>query len=58
MKIETKYDIKQKVCIIDLGLPGRVLAIFIGDSGIQYKVQYVCDGTYKDAYLFEDELSE
>lgn len=52
------FSLGQRVRIKELNRPGRVLAIFIGDTGYQYKVRYFDDGDAKEVYFFTDELEE
>jgi hypothetical protein len=56
MKIETKYDIKDKVEITELGAAGRVVSIWITPTGIQIEVKYFMDGKLNKEYFYEDEL--
>lgn len=53
-----KFNLKDKVKIIDLDWKGIIIAIFIGDLGVQYKVRYFYNGEAKEVYFFEDELEK
>lgn len=51
-----KFNIKDKVSIKQLDWDGIILAIFIGETGIQYKVRYFYNGDAKEIYFYEEEL--
>jgi len=53
---EVRFVIGQKVNILDLDRPGRVISIWITKVGIQYQVRYFDDATAKEVYFFEDEI--
>jgi len=54
MKVE--FSIKDRVKIIPLESIGRVLAVYISETGIQYSVRYFYNGEAKTVYFFRDEL--
>lgn len=59
MKINTLFNINQKVYIKDLKIFGRVLSIFIDNAKqISYNTRYFDGLSHKDVYFMEDELSE
>ena len=58
MKTEIKFEIEQRVEIIELKRKGRVLAIFITKKGIEYQIRYFDNAEVKTIYFFEDELKE
>lgn len=54
-----QFSIKEKVFLPDeigSNIPGRIVNIWISESGIQYKVRYFWQGEAKEIYFFEDEL--
>jgi hypothetical protein len=53
-----KFKLKDKVKIIDLDWKGIIIAIFISDLGVQYKVRYFYTGDAKEVYFFEEELEK
>jgi hypothetical protein len=53
-----KFNLKDKVKIIDLDWKGIIVAIFIADLGVQYKVRYFYTGDAKEVYCFEEELEK
>lgn len=40
MKLNTKFDINEKVQLIDLNISGRIIGIFIGTINIEYNIRY------------------
>lgn len=58
MKIETKYDIKDKVKILELERSGYITAIYIGRGYYQYYVRYFDKCEAKDVYFYEQELQK
>ena len=59
MKIETKFDLFQKVYIPELKINGKILNIFIDcASRIQYRVRYFDAFKVQDVYFDEDEISD
>lgn len=58
LRINTKYNLRQKVYIAPIKVWGKILNIFIGMSGdIQYNCRYFDGVSPKDCYFYEDELS-
>ena len=57
MQIEFKFDIKDRVWIIDLSCYGRVVSCWYTKKGLEYEVRYFLEGKIETTYLFEDELS-
>ncbi len=55
MKIETKYEIGQKVFIEQLNLSGIILAIYYLNQ-VEYRVRFFDGGSIRDPYFFENEL--
>ena len=58
MKINTKYNINQKVYIPELKLWGKILSIYINKSlEPQYNTRFFNVYDPKEVYFLEDELS-
>ncbi len=57
LEYHLKFAIKDVVHIIELNRPGRVLAIYVADTGIQYHVRYFDNEEAKTVYFYEDELT-
>lgn len=55
MKIETKFNYKEKVYIPEIKAHGRIVEIFISNE-IQYKVSFWIESELKLIYFYEDEL--
>jgi hypothetical protein len=54
-----KFQLKQRVKLpveVHKDISGRILSIWIGDDGIQYKVRYFWESKPTEVYFFEDEL--
>ena len=58
MKIETKHNIGNPVWIKELSLSGRIMSIWVGDTGFQYHVRWMTNSSTTTAYLFEDEIGD
>ena len=58
MKINFKYDLRDKVKIIDINTEGIVIAHYHGESGIQYQVAYFLNGERTRTYLYPEEISK
>lgn len=56
MTIDYKFTIGQEVMIKELGLKGKVIALFTGRRGNEINVRYCSNGKYDDIYFYEDEL--
>ena len=56
LNYNTKYHLHQKVEVIELDLKGVILNIWIGDSGVQYKVRYFWNCKAEEIYFLENEL--
>lgn len=57
MKIEMKFDIKERVGINELEREGVVKEIRFADSGGMYRVRYFDKGEANDVWFYEEELS-
>ena len=58
MKIETKFDLFQRVLIRDLEkCPAVVMGIGVGQYGTTFNVRWFHDGKINDCWLTEYELS-
>ncbi len=56
-----KFKLKDKVKlpeIVHKDLNGIVIAVFIGDTGMQYKVRYFWQSDAKEIYFYENELTK
>jgi hypothetical protein len=58
MKIETKFDIGQRVFIVEIESPAIVRAIRIDERAFCYLVSYWMEGKQQDAWVSECELAE
>jgi len=56
MKIETKYDLSQKIWIPELERPGIIIEIYFDSFGLQYKVRYFNNGEVKTVCFLQAEL--
>ena len=50
------YEIDDKVHIIPLNRPGRVVTIWITRHGIQYEVRFFDNAKMESVYFYADEL--
>lgn len=53
---EFKFNLQDKVRIIELERVGRVVSIWITERGAQYQVRYFDSAEAKTVYFYEDEL--
>ncbi len=58
MKKELAYRIGEKVFIISLERPGRVVEISIDIVGTMYKVRYFDHAVVNAVFFFKDELEK
>lgn len=58
IKKQFKFDIKQKVLIEEINVKGRVIALYVTQEGVEYKVRYFDNAEGKTHYFFEDELKK
>ncbi len=58
MTITTKHEVGAKVWIKDLKITGHVLAVYICEHGIQYRVRWMTTTGASTEYLFEDEVEQ
>lgn len=56
MKINSKFDIFDKIYIPEISRDGKIIAIWITSLALEYKVKYFHNGDVKEAYFLEDEL--
>lgn len=54
--MELRFNFKDKVKIIPLATLGRVIAIWMGERGVQYQVRYFDNAEAKTVYFYDDEL--
>ena len=52
-----EFELGQRVRIVELECTGRVMSIWIGEVGTQFKVRYFWSGEAKEVYFFADELN-
>jgi hypothetical protein len=57
MKINTKYNIKDKVYIEALNLEGKITSIYIDSVGSSYNVRYFFESKPCSCNFEEDEIS-
>lgn len=50
------FSLGDRVRIPAIERNGRVIAIYISDSGVQYQVRYFDDGKPQVVYFYHDEL--
>jgi hypothetical protein len=53
---EFEFQIKQKVRIKQLECEGKVVAIYICETGVRYEVRYFIKAEAKNVYFYADEL--
>lgn len=58
MKIETKYDIEQRVFLPDLEVYSRVISVKVSPKGVEYYFNYFHEGIQRDCWLFESDIGE
>jgi len=58
VKIETKYNLAQKIWIPEIERPGIITEIFIDTFGVQYRIRYFTNSEAKTVVFFESELRE
>lgn len=52
------FALHSKVTITELRAKGRVIGLYYGEHGPEYRVCYFYDGAAKIEYSFEDEICE
>ncbi len=57
-RINTRFNIKDRLYIKELKIWGRVLAIYISIKGIEYYIRYFNNAAPVDCYFLEEELQE
>lgn len=55
MTIETKFELKDKVSIIELNIVGTVMAFYYSTE-IEYKIRYFDSGDPRELFFYESEL--
>ena len=58
MKIETVFDLFERVKIKELDMSGVVVSVWVSKSGVQYETRYFLNGEAKNVYMFETELDK
>ena len=56
MKIDCKYNLKDKIKIKPIETLGIIIGFYRGESGDQYQVAYFLDGERKVTYLLPEEI--
>lgn len=57
MKVNTKFNHRDRVFIPELNLNGKIIGIYIGSNlNIEYNIRYFKDGDVKTCYFYEDEI--
>lgn len=56
MKLNNKFNIDDKVNIVELDRPGRVIGLYVTKGEIDYQVRFFSNGDAKNIYFKEDEL--
>ena len=56
VKVETKFNILDRVRIIEIGSPATVLKVQFHGIGILYQLEYWMNGEIKTVWLYEGEL--
>lgn len=51
------FDLGDKVKIPQIENIGKIVAIWYGEDGLQYKVRYFLDGKPNEIYFYDDELT-
>jgi len=61
MNLITKFNLRSKVKLpiaVHKDITGVVIAIWICDDGLQYKVRYFWESKPQEVYFYESELEE
>lgn len=58
MLIKTRYELKQKVNIKELEIPGIIVKVEVKPGVLLYNVQYWLNGKQEYAWLMEDDIIE
>jgi len=58
VKIETVFDLFERVKIKELDMSGVVVSVWVSKSGVQYETRYFLNGEAKNVYMFETELDK
>jgi hypothetical protein len=57
MILETKFDLLDKVKILELNKIGVVKSIYLSNLGLSYNIRYFAGEEIKEVYFYENELS-
>lgn len=59
MSIDIHFDFSlgETVYITELKSIGRVIALYVSETGLQYRVRYFYNGEAKDTYFYPDEIA-
>ena len=53
-----KFTVGDRVKIVELNRPGRVLGVYLCDTGLMFQVRYFDNGKAETVYFYPDELTE
>ncbi len=56
MKIETKFDMHQRIWITEIETPGRIINIALKGKNLWYFIEYWLNGELKSVELNEEEI--
>lgn len=56
MTLDLQYSIGDKVRLAELDLPARIMGISISDTGLQYKLRWLCGGDPKLEWFYPVEI--
>lgn len=56
MELSLDFKIRDRVNIHEINVNGRIVAIFISEDGVSYRVRYFYDGYVRLEYFYDDEL--
>ena len=59
MKIETKFDINEKIQFVDIDLIGTIREILIRNSkGFKYQITFIRNNEFHSDWFFEDQIKK
>jgi len=58
MRVETAFDLFERVKIKELDTIGVIVSVWVSKSGVQYETRYFLNGEAKNVYMFETELDK
>ena len=57
MRIDTAFDLLQRVCIVEISQPAKIINIQFSGLRVQYQLEYWWNGEIKVVWLFENEVA-